>query len=381
MRRFFWDKHSSFVDLQWRCAPNLLVGRTLQQMSILLSITGILLSCNRPLNAQTTYAPDHPFIQYTGRVDFSNPKFPKFWQPGVYISFQFKGDSCEVLLNDQELYRKHNYLELVVDGKAERLLTTSKTNRFILKGDAGKKIHSAIVVKNTEAGIGYLELAGIRCKELVKPTDKPTRKIECIGNSITCGSGSDESLIPCGKGQWFDQHNAWMSYGAITARSLNAQFHLSSVSGIGLMHSCCDMNIVMPQVFDKIDMRKDSIAWNFKNYQPDVLTVCLGQNDGIQDSAIFCINYISFLKILRTHYPNTMMVLLTSPMAGDQLRAFMKKSIASVASAIQASGDKKISTYVFEKQYKGGCGGHPSLQDHTEIAAGITAYLKRLMSW
>lgn len=381
MRGFFCNKHLSALVLRLCCAPNSLVGHSLQRTVILLSITGLLLSCNRSLIAQTLYAPDHPFIQYTGRVDFSNPTLPKFWQPGVYINFQFKGDSCEVILNDQELYKKHNYIELVVDGKAERLLTTAKTNRFILKGEPGKKIHTAIVVKNTEAGIGYLELAGIRCRELVKPTSKPTRKIECIGNSITCGSGSDESAIPCGKGQWFDQHNAWMSYGAIMARSLNAQYHLSSVSGIGLMHSCCDMNIVMPQVFDKIDMRGDSVVWDFKAYQPDVLTVCLGQNDGKQDSAEFCNNYISFLKTLRHHYPNTKIVLLTSPMANKNLRVYMKSSIAAVAAAMQAAGDQNIYTYIFEKQYMGGCGGHPSLQDHTEIAAELTIYLKELTKW
>src|SRR4029077_4929292 len=133
----------------------------------------------------------------------------------------------------------------------------------------------------------------IRCAKLVKPPSKRIRKIEFIGNSITCGTGSDLSEIPCGKGKWQDQHNAYMSYGAVTARTLGAQYHLSAVSGIGLMHSCCNMNIIMPQVFDKISMRNDTIKWDFKMYQPNVVTVCLGQNDGIQDSATFCKNYIS----------------------------------------------------------------------------------------
>ena len=29
------------------------------------------------------FAADHPMIQYTGRIDFTNPKLPRFWQPGV----------------------------------------------------------------------------------------------------------------------------------------------------------------------------------------------------------------------------------------------------------------------------------------------------------
>jgi hypothetical protein len=77
-------------------------------------------------------------------------------------------------------------------------------------------------------------------------------------------AGSDLSAVPCGKGVWQDQHNAYLSYGPVTARALSAQYHLSAVSGIGLMHSCCNMNIIMPQVYDKISMRNDTINWNFE---------------------------------------------------------------------------------------------------------------------
>jgi hypothetical protein len=36
-------------------------------------------------NAQFLFKPDDKKIRYTGRVDFSDPVHPKFWQPGVYI--------------------------------------------------------------------------------------------------------------------------------------------------------------------------------------------------------------------------------------------------------------------------------------------------------
>src|SRR5436190_19194226 len=73
------------------------------------------------------FAADHPYIQYTGRIDFTNPKLPRFWQPGVYISTKFTGPGCEVILNDEMLWGKnHNYLEVVVDGKAVRLQTKAK---------------------------------------------------------------------------------------------------------------------------------------------------------------------------------------------------------------------------------------------------------------
>lgn len=325
---------------------------------------------------------DHPSIQYTGRIDFSNPKLPRFWQPGVYITIQFAGNYCELIVNDEILWGKnHNYLEIVVDGIEKRIQTKSAHDTIVVAEGLNAGIHSLTVCKNTEANIGYLELVGFRCQQLVKPSAKPLRKIEYIGNSITCGTGSDQSQIPCGKGVWQDQHNAYLSYGSITARSLKAQYHLSSVSGIGLMHSCCNMDIIMPPVFDKISMRNNAISWNFKRYQPDVVTICLGQNDGIQDSVLFCNHYISFIKQLRGYYPYAHFILLTSPMADASLAVFMKKTLTAVKKRMHSSGDKKVSTYFFSKQFSSGCDSHPSLDEHQLIANELTGAIKKIMHW
>ena len=68
---------------------------------------------------------DNPLFQYVGRIDFSDAKKPKFWSPGVYIKALFKGTSCTLLINDQELWGKnHNYLEIVIDDKPVRIKTT-----------------------------------------------------------------------------------------------------------------------------------------------------------------------------------------------------------------------------------------------------------------
>lgn len=338
------------------------------------------------VNAQTTinfYPADHSFIQYMGRIDFSNPKLPRFWQPGVTISFRFKGADAEIILNDEQLWGSNqNYLELVVDGEAVRLQTKGKRDTLSVKPylKAGN-VHEVVLCKNTEANIGYLELAGIRCDQLLKPAKRPNRKIECIGNSITCGASSDLSGIPCGKGKWQDQHNAWMSYGAVTARKLDAQVHLSSVSGIGLMHSCCNLEILMPQVYDKISMHNDTIQWDFNRYQPDIVTVCLGQNDGVQDSAAFCNNYISFLKTLRGYYPNAKILLLSSPMADARLREFLRNSLKSVLGTRKTAGDNKLAMHVFEKSYTGGCDYHPSVEEHALIANELTEVIRKWMKW
>jgi len=320
-------------------------------------------------------------IQFTGRIDFTNKALPRFWAPGVYITLKFKGSSVTSVINDQELWGKnHNYLEIILDNEKMRIQTKYKTN-YISIFNLSNTVHTLTVCKNTESNIGYIEFGGVYCDALLTPAPKPKHKIECIGNSITCGTGSDMSAVDCGKGVWQDQHNAYMAYGPVTARALNAQWHLSAVSGIGLLRSCCNMNIIMPPVFNKIDMRGDSLLWDFKKYQPDVVTVCLGQNDGVQDSAVFTNAYIDFIKQLRSDYPKAQIVLLTSPMANENLKSFLKKQIAAVVNYFIAAGDKKVSHYFFSRSFNSGCDSHPSLAEHQLIAEELTGYLKKLMKW
>lgn len=327
------------------------------------------------------FSPRSSLIQYTGRIDFRNPDLPRYWSPGVYVTVKCKGNAFTCMINDQELWGKnHNYLEVVVDNVAKRIQTRYKTNYITITG-LSNSIHNITICKNTESNIGFIEFGGVYAQKLLPPALKPLHKIEFIGNSITCGASSDMSDIPCGKGVWQDQHNAYMAYGPVTARYLQAQWHLSSVSGIGLIHSCCNMDIIMPPVFDKIEMRGDSIPWDFKKYQPDVVTVCLGQNDGIQDSTKFCTAYVDFIHHLRKHYAKAQIVLLTSPMADEKLKAVLKNQINGVLDHLHKEGDKKISKLFFSRSYNGGCDYHPNVGEHQLIAAELSLYLKKLMHW
>jgi len=326
---------------------------------------------------------NHPYIQYTGRIDFSNPQLPRLWAPGCYITATFTGPDCQIVLNDEELWGKnHNYLEVVVDNnKPTRIQTTGKNNVIQVASGLSDGPHNLVVCKNTESNIGYLEMVGLKCKSLLPGKVQPERKIEFIGNSITCGAGSDASAVACGKGVWQDQHNAYMAYGPVTARTLNAQWHLTSVSGIGLIHSCCNLTLTMPQVFDKVNLMNNTIQWNFSKYIPDVVTVCLGQNDGVQDSAVFCKAYVDFIGSLRMHYPKATIICLTSPMADNNLVRVMKIQLGAIVKTVNDKGDNNVFKYFFSKRYYHGCDTHPDLSEHQEIATELTAYIQKIKKW
>jgi len=325
---------------------------------------------------------DNPRIRFFGRIDFSDKQKPRIWAPGVYFEVRFKGSQCEALINDETAGNNHNYLEIVVDdSKPYRIELSGKTNVIKVPEGLSDGGHTLLICKDTESNSGFIELIGFRCEKLLPPPENPTRKIEYFGDSITSGTGMDISVIPCHKGQWADQHNAYMSYGAVTSRNLNAQWQLTAQAGIGLVHSCCNMNIVMPQVYDKVCFRGDSVAWDFKSYQPDVVTICLGQNDGKQDSALYCKAYVGFIGQLRQQYPKATIICLTSPMADSSLTAVLKHYITSITTYVNAQGDKNVYQYFFSRAYNNGCDTHPDLDEHKLIAAELTACIKQIKGW
>lgn len=326
---------------------------------------------------------DNPNYQYVGRFDFNDPKKPKVWTPGAYIFAKFSGNYCEIAINDEVLYgTSYNYLEVVIDGTQHlRLKTEGAQNSFSISEYLSDGEHTLLIVKSTETGMGFIEFLGLRCEALLTPDQLLGRKIEFIGNSITVAQGVDNSDIPCGEGSWYDYHNAYKSYGAITARNLNAQWHISAVAGIGLVQSCCGMGFVMPDVFDKMNLRSTGDTWNFSNYIPDVVTICLGQNDGIQDSVLFCSSYVEFIDDIRTYYPNTAIVCLNSPLADDNLNDALDNYLTGIVTYMNGKGDAKVYKFMFSNNHTGGCDFHPSEAEHQLIADELTEFLQTTMGW
>jgi lysophospholipase L1-like esterase len=328
-----------------------------------------------------TFKADDKRFKYTGRIDYTDPKKPKFWSPGVYITTKFKGPSCRLLMNDEEMNGKiHNYIEIVIDGKLSRIQTTGKLNHIEIAKNLSAGWHTLLICKDTESGLGYLQFVGLQCQSLKSPV-QPKRMIEYIGDSITAGAGVDASEVPCGKGQWHDQHNAYLTYGARTSRALNAEWQLTAVAGIGLVHSCCNLTILMPQVYDKVYLRNDSLKYNFKMYQPDVVTICLGQNDGQADSAKFCGEYVKLINTVRGIYPKADIICLSSPMANAQLTTVLQRYLSSVVRFVNIKGDKKVSKFFFSRSFNSGCDQHPDAAEHKIIAGELTAYIKNLENW
>lgn len=328
---------------------------------------------------EETIKANNPYIQYMGRFDYSNPIKPRFWAPGTAIHLKFKGTFCEILLNDQNLWGGYNYIELIVDNNEPiRIKTDEKTNEIDIIKNLSDGEHTLTIFKDTEADMGYLEFTGLRCDELLEPDPLPQQRIEFIGNSITCGYGLYDVDVPCGTGQWYDQHSAYNAYGPIAARALNAQCMLSSVSGIGLIHSCCDKTFTMPDIYHAINFQKTGVDWDFSLYQTDVVAICLGQNDGIQDSTAFCSAYVQFINRLQSKYANVEIVCMTSPMADESLKNSQMNYLSGVVDHLN---DDKVHKLFLTHNLTSGCDYHPNLAEQKIIASEIVDFFTTTLGW
>ncbi len=322
------------------------------------------------------------YIQYMGRIDYSNPLQPRLHSSGAAIKTKFKGTYCQILMEDQHLWSSYyNYIEIIVDeGDPVRMQLSDESTIDVVSGLDDAE-HTIMIVKDTEADIGYIDFLGFRAEALVEPEALPERKIEFIGNSITCGYGVDESDLDCGAGEWYENHNAYYAYGPLVARELEAQWMLSSVSGIGLIHSCCDKTFEMPDVYENVDLSTSGDSWDFDLYKPDIITICLGQNDGIQDSADFVSAYIDFIGTLRSYNSAAEIICLTSPMASDDLYEAQTSYLTGVVDYLTTQGDSKIHKLYLSKGLVGGCDSHPNKTQQQTVADEIVDYISNNINW
>ena len=226
-------------------------------------------------------------------------------------------------------------------------------------------------------------------RQLVDAPALPERKIEFIGNSITCAYGV-ESLR---KEDPFEDEteNHYYSFATLVSQALNAQHTSISRSGIGAYR-----NYNGPKAGSKDNMswqyeytlfNDHSQKWDFSKYQPQLVCINLGTNDLSTpnfDIKLYEKGYRKLLKTVRSHYPNAKIVLLSGCMLDDNESALQQKVLNTICEDCNKAGDKNIFRFDFSHQTGslgyGAC-WHPSYWQHEKMAGELTPFLREIMNW
>ena len=367
----------------------------------LLAIVSLSASANKTFPQKGAFiSPADPHILYTGRISFTNPERPAWNYPGVQIIAAFEGTSLRMMAKPQSGYFMAQIDEAEPFKVAFRGERDSVVNLATALPDGCHTVRLMYIIEGYEM---YPEFWGFLLDEgrsLVEAPALPSRKIEFIGNSITCGYGNEGT----DKSEHFEYEteNHYYSYASITARSLNAQHWVVARSGIGAYRNydgpkTGNPESHMPVQYEytgyayKLDLRQEDSflkeKWDFSRYQPDVVCVNLGTNDlstNNYDLALLKQGYQKLYKMVREHNPKAKIVFLTGSMLYNKELKEAKRLLDTVMAEAHHAGDREV--YRFDMTQIMGDEGygndwHPNVWQDEKMASELTPFLRELMNW
>ena len=324
--------------------------------------------------------PVAPF-HIVGRIDTRDAAGPRFGWPAVEVRARFSGASLSVTLQDTGT----SYYDVSVDGSTTTpLLVTGGAQSYAVATGLAQGEHDLVLTRRTETTTGVTQLLGFT--GVLVPTPAPSgRRIELVGDSITCGFGvlgADQSCLFSPSTE--DEPLAW---GAVAARELGALHMVTAVSGLGVIVNYGGSTTnTMPEHYDRSLADDTSSSWDHHAFEPDAIVVDLGTNDFYagDPGPAFQPAYTSFLATLRARHAQAHIVAATSPMLSGGDHTKLAAYVAGAVAARQAAGDANVSWIDIDVQSAAdgyGCAWHPSVTTQQKMAGALVAHLKPTMGW
>ena len=317
------------------------------------------------------------------------------------IEFEMTGTKAEALLWSDGKAWDNNlkaWMAVFINDEttpSKRFCLNEEEGRYLLyEGEKEEKVKIKLI-KYSEAAFAKVGIIGLEI-EGGKPNPTPDKalKIEFIGDSITCGYGNEGIL---GKDVFTTaQENPYLAYASQTARELDADYHLVSWSGIGILSSYTEENEpnrreqLMPKLYPYTnralgEMMGEMELWDFSRFEPDYVVINLGTNDFSYAKDIearqmaFEAVYYNFLLMVRMYRPKAHIICTLGPM---ELGLFPMVE-AAVKSFIQNEKDNHIEAFSFAKHTEAdgiGTDSHPSLVTHQKMKTALVQKIQECIN-
>ncbi|MBS2211920.1 endoglucanase [Carboxylicivirga mesophila] len=351
----------------------------------------LLLFVGHMLHAQERFvSAGHEAFYYSGRVDLSQSDVARFDWPGVSVNFQFTGETLDLCLNGGE----RNYFNVFIDGLLHEVMHVPADTVYPVRGINGQGWHSCRIQKRTEGEMGMVVFKGVHLEkeaQIRSVEHQQWRKIEFIGNSITCGYGTEgklpeEDFLP-------ETENINKSYAFIAARAFKAECYVTAHSGLGVVRNYGDKEPIstklatLPNRYHQVFDMDTSLAWDFSQWQPDAVVINLGTNDYSTDVApeksVFVQRYLRFIKQLRDCYGDIPVFCVNGPMRDEPAYSNVKE-VVEIARSVY--GDKHIyfigiPASLLNKSSDLGSDYHPSYRGQLKMARHIIPTIANVMNW
>ena len=339
-------------------------------------------------HALTQFIPaSHPALLYSGRIDTTDTNRPYLSWPGSSVSFKFTGAKLVLRLTDDKGLNYYNVIFNHQDAYPYVLAAQKGTHEYDLSHMIEKPVTEVTLFKRTEGEEGGSYIGGLILQaraKLLTPTPLPQRRIAFFGDSVTVGMGNEAAHNAPDNNP--AEKNHYLSYAAIAARDLNAEFHSIAKSGIGVLVSWFDFT--MPAYFDQLRAESNNDSkWDFSQWQPHVVVVNLLQNDSwLIDNekrlnatpAEISQAYYEFIQTLRSKHPDAHFICALGSMditRDNQWPGYVTQAIKQIK---QQDAGAKIDQIEFDYT---GYGAHPRVEQHLKNAKKLSAFIRQKTAW
>ena len=335
------------------------------------------------LLAPGVVSPYDPRICYVGRFDRRNNVGPIGSWPAVEARVRVRGLGVEATIQESG----HDWLQIVLDGVPTRAVELQPGVQTVEVLARSPGDHTFEFVKRTEPFVGSVQFLEFEPSHgtLLKARSR-TRRLEAIGDSITCGFGNEASSgsVPFTPAT----ENAYESYASIAARACDADVDIIAWSGRKMWP-----DNTIPSIYDLIVPTDPTSAYNFKSLAPEAVLINLGTNDFGQrnpDEAEWTGAYKGFVARLRNHYPKAILYIAIGSMMSDNFpegqRALttIRSYLTRMVDSLRAAGDSRIRLLEFNQQSPEdgyGAAYHPNLTTDRKMGDTLATALKKDLRW
>ncbi len=346
-------------------------------------VSAFLLAFAFMTEAKESRSADSPCFTYIGRTLVQGGKVSYDWT-GVTAVVRFKGKYLEMRYQDSGT----NYVNVWVDkepcAEPDCVLTLGGSAVVPVVENLKKEEHTVYIQKRTEGEQGKITLEEfITDGSFMQARDLKERKLLFIGDSYTCGYGTEAS----GRDEPFraSEENPSLTYAAIVGRYFNADVVTVSHSGRGVVRNYADAGgLTMPgkyaHVFDSEE--GSSPLWKASAYVPSLVVIYLGTNDfsvGKQPSmGSWCAGYSDLLRQIRADFPSAPILCLASK-ADEKMAAYVEEAVRR--SGISNVHWSAVHSSALNDTSDLGASWHPNYSGHRKVASVLIPSVSTITGW
>lgn len=325
-------------------------------------------------------------ITFVGRTLVSPEGAVTFDWSGVYARIVFTGGSLSLEAGDTGRDYFNVWIDRDPSAEPDRVVVIDRDTTLVLFSQKERRpqTHRIVIQKRTEAEQGRATFRSFEAEgRILQAEGIRERVIEFIGDSYTCGYGSENSV----RDDPFRpaDENPSKTYADILCRYFGADGIRVAHSGQGICRNYNDAGrgTHMPDRYLRTFDLAESPAWTFNTPVPDLVVIYLGTNDfstGRQPAfSEFKTGYDRLLKAVKEYYGAQCPVLCVAPMHSPDHLDYIRRVVESCGlPAVYYAG---LPARIHNNETDLGASWHPNYNGHLKKAYSLIPVVATITGW